>query len=287
MRVPALLLAATALLAAACAPADQAQPTPSGPAVAGAGDCAKDRLRTREPGRITFATDQPAYAPWFEGDDPTNGRGFEAAVAYAVAEKLGYQRGEVGWTRVPFGAAIQPGPKQFDADLNQFSVTEERQRAVDFSSPYYDVRQAVIAPKDSPVASARSVSDLARLRLGAQVGTTSYQAIKDQIRPNAQPSVYNTNEEAKLALGNGQIQALVVDLPTALFITSSELRDTVIVGQLPPSGDRPERFGMVLDKGSPLTRCVSSAVDALRADGTLSTLERQWLADAAKAPELT
>ncbi|SHE58252.1 ABC transporter substrate-binding protein [Streptoalloteichus hindustanus] len=286
MRAPALLLAATALLAAACAPADQAQSAPSGPAVAGVGDCAKDRLRTREPGRITFATDQPAYAPWFEGDDPANGRGFEAAVAYAAAEKLGYQRGEVSWTRVPFGAAIQPGPKQFDADLNQFSVTEERQRAVDFSTPYYDVRQAVVALRTSPAATAKSVSDLAGLQLGAQVGTTSYQAINDQVRPGQRPAVYNTNEEAKLALGNGQIQALVVDLPTALFITSTELRDAVIVGQLPPSADRPERFGMVLDKGSPLTRCLSAAVDALRAEGKLSTLEHQWLAVAANAPEL-
>ncbi len=274
------------LTVTACAPADDEPSTGSGTASSAAsGECTKDRLSTRTAGKLTFGTDQPAYPPWFEDSDPANGRGFESAVAYAVAEKLGYAKEDVTWTAVPFNAAIQPGAKDFDADINQFSINDERRQAVDFSSPYYDVTQAVVVIGDSPAAAATSLAELKKFKIGAQVGTTSYTAIVEQIAPDQEPGVYNTNDDAKAALANGQLQALVLDLPTAFFVTS-ELEGSLILGQLPRAGGQPEQFGIVLDKGSPLTTCVSSAVDALRADGTLDDLERLWLAEAGNAPEL-
>jgi polar amino acid transport system substrate-binding protein len=278
----ALLLAAVA----GCAPADdEAAPAPSASA-SGAASCDKAGLATKTAGKLTVGTDDPAYEPWFSANKPENGQGFESAVAYAVAERLGYAKGDVTWTRVTFNNAIAPGPKAYDVDVNQFSITDERRQAVDFSSPYYLVRQTVISTKGSKVDGATSIAALQGAKLGAQVGTTSYQAITDVIRPSGKPQVYNNNDDAKKALQNGQIDGLVVDLPTAFYMTAAELDNGVIVGQLPQVGV-PEQFGMVLDKGSPLTPCVTRAVDALRTDGTLAALEKQWLAGVAGAPELS
>jgi polar amino acid transport system substrate-binding protein len=186
---------------------------------------------------------------------------------------------------VPFAQAITPGPKTFDANLSQFSITDQRKAAVDFSSPYFNVTQAVVTIKSSPAARAHSLADLRPLKLGVQVGTTS-QTAAISVGGNTPVEVYNTNADAKLALSNREIDALVADLPTA-FAVAGELRDGLIVGQLPAKADDGEQFGIVLDKGSPLTPCVSSVVDALRADGTLARLERRWLADAGKAPVLS
>ncbi len=272
----------------ACAPEDEVSTT-SSPAPQASGDaCTKDELPTFESGKLTIATDNPAYPPWFVDNDPSNGEGFESAVAYAVAEQLGFSRDEVVWTSVTFNAAIAPGPKDFDFDINQFSITEERAQAVDFSSPYYDVRQAVIALADSPIADAASLADLKSAKLGAQVGTTSYLTITEVVQPDAEPAVFNSNDDAKAALENGTIDGLVVDLPTAFYMTAAEIEDSVIVGQLPSgtSGDQ-EQFGLVLDKDSPLTACVSQAVDQLRADGTLAELEERWLSQVADVPELS
>jgi polar amino acid transport system substrate-binding protein len=276
-----LAAALLALAAAACAPA----PEPAAPPASGAA-CEPGALPTLTPGTLTIGTDQPVYPPWYLDDDPASGRGFESAVAYAIADELGYSREQVTWTRVPFNAAIQPGPKSFDLNLTEFSITEERRQAVDFSSPYYGVRQAVVALETSPVAGATTIAELSDARLGAQVGTTSLDAIEEQIRPSSAAAVFNTNDDAKLALTNGQVDAIVVDLPTAFFITSAELEGARIVGQLPPGTGTPEQFGAVLDKGSPLTGCVSAAVDSLRADGTLASIEQEWLASAGGAPEL-
>lgn len=274
------LLAVTALLlAAGCAPAAPTEP-------AAAASCDPGALPTLTANTLTVGTDQPVYPPWYLDDDPTSGQGFESAVAYAVAEQLGYARDAVTWVRVPFNAAIAPGPKTYDLNLTEFSISDERRQAVDFSSPYYDVAQAVIAIEGNPFAGATSIAELKDARLGGQVGTTSYQAIVDQIAPTNEPAVFNTNDDAKLALTNGQIDALVLDLPTAFFVTSAELDGGVIVGQLPAGSGTPEQFGAVLDKDSPLTGCVSDAVDALRADGTLDALEQEWLASAGAAPEL-
>ncbi|MEV0242264.1 ABC transporter substrate-binding protein [Streptomyces sp. NPDC050674] len=277
--------AAVVLLAAAvgCAP----QPEESGGSPASTGSaCAKGALATRTSGKLTIATDQPAYEPWFKDDDPANGKGFESAVAYAVAERLGYGKDKVTWQTVPFNKAFAPGEKTFDFDINQVSVSQERKKAVDFSSGYYDVRQAVVALKGSKAAKAKSIADLKGVRLGAQVGTTSLDYIDDVVRPTRAPAAYGKNDQAKSALKNGQIDAIVVDLPTAFYITGAEVTDATIVGQFENQGGTPEQFGLVLDKGSALTSCVSRAVDALREDGTLAKIEQRWLSDAVDAPVL-
>jgi polar amino acid transport system substrate-binding protein len=289
--LPLVLAAATTLAVTACAP--QEESTDAGSTggsettSASGGGCSPEELETLEPGTLTIATDQPAYEPWMVDDTPENGEGFESAVAYAVAEQLGYTEDQVTWTRVPFTAAIQPGPRPFDFDINQFSITEERRQAVDFSSPYYTVSQAVITTAGSPADGAASLDDLRGLRLGAQVATTSLQVLTDVIAPESDPVVFNTNDDAKLALQNGQVDAIVVDLPTAFYITAAELENGVIVGQLEDSGEGGDQFGLLLSKDSPLTDCVSQAVDALREDGTLAELEQQWLSDVADAPVLS
>lgn len=278
-RTLGVLLAAAVVTGTACAPAAEpyAAPRPE--------DCRKDRLTTLYRGVFMFGTDQPVYPPWYIGDDPANGEGFESALAYAVADKLGYAAEDVRWVRVPFGEAIVAGPKTFDANLSQFSITEQRKAAVDFSSPYFDVSQAVVTVKSSPAAQARNLNDLKALRLGTQVGTTSHTAAT-AVGGDAGVEVYNTNGDAKLAVGAGEIDASVADLPTALAV-ATELRDGMIVGQLPTGSDDAEQFGIVLDKGSSLTRCVSAVVDRLRDDGTLAALQVRWLADAGDIRVLT
>ncbi|AEW93196.1 MULTISPECIES: ABC transporter substrate-binding protein [Streptomycetaceae] len=285
-RLAVLGAAAALALAAGCAPqpeADGAQASGTGTAAA---SCAPGALPTHTRGTLTIGTDKPAYAPWFSGDDPANGKGFESAVAYAVAQRLGYSPKQVTWRTVPFNNAITPGAKSFDFDLNQISISDERRRAVDFSSGYYDVRQALVALKGSKIAGARSVADLRGAKLGAQVGTTSLEVLKNVVRPATPPAVFQKNDLAKSALRNGQVDGILVDLPTAFYITSAEVTDAKVVGQFAGAGGRPEQFGLVLDKGSPLTGCVTKAVDALRADGTLAALDKRWLAEAADAPVL-
>jgi polar amino acid transport system substrate-binding protein len=276
------LLAAGLLATTACAPADESSGTSSSSAAAG-DQCAKGALPTLQSGTFTFGTDEPAYSPWFVDDDPANGKGFESAVAYAVADQLGYAKDHVKWVRVPFNAAIAPGPKTFDANLNEFSITDERKQAVDFSSPYYDVTQAVVTIASSPAAKVTTLAGLKPLKLGAQVGTTSYTAAV-ALNPNV--AVFNNNDDAKAALTNGQIDALVLDLPTA-FEVQAELTDGKIVGQLPPGNEKAEQFGIVLDKDSKLTACVSKAVDTLQGNGELAKLQTQWLSGEGHAPMLS
>jgi polar amino acid transport system substrate-binding protein len=275
-RLAAVMAAAALAGATACAPISNKTTTGT------ADKCTKDVLGTLYQGIFTFGTDQPVYPPWYMGDNPASGEGFESAVAYAVASKMKYLRDDVRWVRVPFNAALAPGPKTFDANLSEFSITEQRKAAVDFSSPYLDVTQAVVTIKSSPAAGVKTVQQLKGLRLGAQVGTTSYTAATSV---NGDVEVYNTNVDAKMALSNGEIDALVADLPTA-FAVANELRNGLMVGQLPSVSGDVEQFGIVLDKGSALTRCVSWAVDGLRGDGTLDRLQQQWLTDAGKAPVL-
>ena len=277
-----LMLAAVA----ACAPADESSPSTGASPSASADPCPPGGLDTLTAGKLTIGTDNPAYEPWYSDNKPSNGKGFESAVAYQVAERLGYPAQNVTWVQVPFNNAIAPGPKTFDMNLTQFSITPQRKQAVDFSSPYYLVRQTVISTKGSPIAGATTIAGLKNAELGAQVGTTSLQAINELIKPAAQAQVFNSNDDAKKALQNGTVDGLVVDLPTAFYMTSAELDGGKIVGQLPQVGV-PEQFGIVLDKGSPLTRCVSRAVDQLRQDGTLAVLEKTWLAGTGGAPELS
>lgn len=281
--VPLVALAAASLGMVGCsAPVDQStSATPSGSASA---SCTKASLTTHTAGKLTVGTDSPAYEPWFSDNDPSNGKGYESAVAYAIAEKLGYAKADVVWAVVPFNTAISPAAKSFDLDLNQVSISTERAKAVDFSSGYYDVRQAVITYEGSAIDGKTTIADLSAATLGAQVGTTSYQAIVDQVKPTRAAKVFDTNDLAVQALKNKQVDGIVVDVPTAFYMTAAQLDDGVIVGQLPAT-DTAEQFGAVLDKDSPLTSCVSQTVDALRADGTLEKLQSTWLAQAG-APEL-
>jgi polar amino acid transport system substrate-binding protein len=280
------VVAAAGVALSACAPQGADSSSSASSSASGKADCSPEKLETLKPNTLTIATDQPAYEPWMVDDSPENGKGFESAVAYAVAEQLGFDKQQVTWTRVPFNAAIQPGPRPFDFDINQFSITEERKQAVDFSSPYYTVNQAVITTKGSKAEGATSIADLKDLKIGAQVTTTSLEVLTKVIAPSSDPAVFNTNDDAKLALQNGQVDAIVVDLPTAFYITAAELDNGVIVGQLANSGDGGDQFGLLLEKDGPLTGCVSQAVDALREDGTLADLEKQWLSDVADAPVL-
>jgi polar amino acid transport system substrate-binding protein len=225
------------------------------------------------------ATGNPAFPPWVVDDKPESGKGYEAAVTYAVAKQLGYADADVTWIRTTFDSAIAPGPKKFDVNIQQFSISEDRKKAVDFSSGYYDLTQAVVSYKGSPIEKVTTVAGLKDAKLGAALGTTSLTAITDVIQPSGKPSVFKDNAAAVTALKNKQIDGLVVDLPTAFYLAAAEIPGGLIVGQLPNTADQKEQLGFLLAKGSPLTTCVTQAVDALRADGTLATLQETWLAN--------
>jgi len=259
--------------------------TLTGCAPAATTEAAPDQLQTITPGKLTIGTGLPAYEPWVVGDAPESGEGFEAAVAYAIAAELGFAPEDVVWVRTTFDEAIAPGPKNFDFNLQQYSITPERQEAVDFSSPYYQTAQTVITVEGSAAASAKSLADLQGLVIGAATGTTSFAAIENIIKPTAGAKAFNSNDDAKAALSSGQVDAIVVDLPTAFYLTAVELDGGIILGQL-AGAEAGDSFGLVLDKGSPLTAAVSAAVDALRASGKLAEIETTWLADFAGAPVL-
>ncbi len=245
--------------------------------------CDKADLATVTAGKLTIATGEPAYYPWIIDDKPETGEGFEGAVAYAVAKQLGYTNDEVVWVRTTFDGAVTPGEKNFDFNLQQFSITEERKAAVDFSSPYYTAPQAIVSYKGSKIAGKTSIAELKGAKLGAAVGTTSLDAVENQI--GVKPQVFNDNAAAVSALKNGQIDGLVVDLPTAFYLSGVEVKDGLIVGQLPSTGAG-DQFGLLLAKGSKVTSCVSGAVDAITADGTLAAITDKWLATDAGAPVL-
>ncbi len=255
--------------------------------------CAAENLAVMTPGMLTIGADNPAYPPYFEPSDsnpapwelgdPTNGMGFESAVAYAIADEMGFPAGQVTWVVTPFTQAIQPGPKDFDLYLTQVSYSEDRAQAVDLSDGYYDVAQSVVALQGSDLSKVTTISGLKDFTFGAQVGTTSYQLIQDVIAPTKEAKVYDTNDAAVTALGNGQIDGLVVDLPTAFYVTAAQVEDGVIVGQFPPTADA-EHFSVVLDKGSSLTSCVNAAIGRLKDSGQLAAITQEWLADKAKAP---
>ena len=245
--------------------------------------CEKADLATVTSGKLTIATGEPAYYPWVIDDKPESGEGFEGAVAYAVAKQLGFSNDEVVWVRTTFDGAVTPGEKNFDFNLQQFSITADRSKVVDFSSPYYTAPQAIVSYKGSKIAGKTSIAELKNAKLGAAVGTTSLDAIENQI--GVKPQVFNDNAAAVTALKNGQIDGLVVDLPTAFYLSGVEVKDGLIVGQLPSTGAG-DQFGLLLSKGSKLTTCVTGAVDAITADGTLAGITDKWLATDAGAPVL-
>lgn len=247
---------------------------------------ADESLPTLTDGVLTIATGQPAHRPYVIDDDPSSGEGFESAVAYAVAKELGFAPEDVQWVRTTFEAAIQPGPKNFDYNLQQYSITTERAENVDFSLPYFSAPQAVITNASSAAADATSIADLKDLIIGAATGTTSFQAIEATIDPSGGAQAFNDNEAAKLALETGQIDALVVDLPTAFYLTAVEITDGLIVGQLAGDVGVPDQWGMVLEKDSPLTDAVNRAVQAVTDDGTLAEITDTWLGADQSAPVL-
>ena len=278
------------LAAAACAPesdgGSSSAADPSDSASASAPDCSTDALALRTPGQLTIGTDSPAYEPWFVDNDPTNGKGYESAVAYALAEQLGFGKDQVKWIKVPFNSSYAPGSKKFDFDINQISISADRAEVVDFSDGYYAAAQAVIALKGTDGAKASSLADLKGLRLAAQTGTTSLTAIRDVIKPDADPVVFEDTNAAKQALQNDQVDAIVADVPTAFYISSAEIENSVLIGQFQPETGEQEEFGLLFEKGSELVPCVNSALGALREDGTIDDLEKQWLSDAVDVPVL-
>jgi polar amino acid transport system substrate-binding protein len=241
-------------------------------------------LKTLTPGKLTIATGQPAYSPWVENDKPEDGKGFEAALGYAIAEKLGFAKADVVWVRTGFDEAIAPGPKNFDINLQQYSATAERKQAVDFSSPYYTTTQVIISNADSKYAGAKSLAELKGAKVGAAAGSTSLTVAQKLFGANA--SAFNDNDTAVQALKVKQIDCVVADMPTAWYMTGAQLDNGKIIGELPSEGTEGDQLAALLPKGSPLTAAVSKAIDELKADGTLAKLEEQWLRSGGDIPVL-
>ncbi len=269
-----------ALAVAACGSATD-DTTPGGDS------CAKEDLTLVTEGTLTIATGEPAFPPYVVDDDPTNKQGFEAAVAYAVAGELGFTDDEVAWIRTGFDDAIVAGPKDFDFNLQQYSITDDRDEVVDFSVPYYTTNQALIAYSDSPVVSASTLGDLKGLNLGAQIGTTSLAYIEDVIQPDTAAAVFDTNVDAKSALDAKQVDGIITDLPTAYYITAVEIPEASIVGVFEVSEDQADNFGLLMREGSPLKACVDEALKSLRAAGTLDALADEWMSQAGAIKTIT
>ncbi len=287
IRIPSILVALFAL-AVLVGCGEKKEDTNAGATTGGTtslADCTPDTLDTHTAGKLTIATDKPAYPPYFEDNDPTNGKGFESAVGYAIADKLGYTPDQVDWVVEPFNASYSPGPKDFDFDVNQISISPKRAEQVDFSSPYYTANQAIVALKDSPIANATSLADLADAKIGVQIGTTSLDAVNEAIQPSNDPQVFDNSNDVVSALKNGQVDSVVVDLPTALYLTAAQVPTATVVGQFESSGKEDE-WGALLQKGSSLTPCVSAAIDDLQSSGELPKIEKQWMSDSADAPIL-
>ncbi len=249
-----------------------------------ASSCTPSKMQTHDAGELTIATDKPAYPPYFEDDEPANGEGFESAVGYAIGEQLGYPKAKIKWTVEPFDSSYAPGPKNFDFDLNEISVTPTREKAVDFSVPYYSANQAVVALDGSEAAKAKSLADLKDTKIGVQINTTSLSAVDEEIEPSSKPEVFNSSGDVVTALKNGQVEAVVVDLPTALYLTAAQVENATIVGQFGKAEG--EEWGALLGKGSSLTACVSGAIEALEESGELEKITQRWMSQAAEAPQL-
>ena len=275
------------------APSASAAASPSADACAAAG------LPLKTAGKLTIGTDNPAYPPFFqppasgaapapwELGDPTNGQGFESAFAYALASKLGFEKANVVWTVVPFDNVFAPGDKPFDLDINQISYSADRAKSVDLSDGYYFLNQSIVALKANGLASVTSIAGMKDFKFGAQIGTTSLDTINNVIKPSTPAKVYTTNDEAIAGLKAKQIDGLIVDLPTAFYVTAAQVENSVIVGQFPPpsTGDA-EHYSVATAKGSALSACVNTAIAAMKSDGSLDAITKEWLADKASAPVL-
>jgi len=280
--VPLCLLACL-LTIAACGEKEEADSETSS-ASTSIEDCQADQLETLSPGQLTVATDEPEFPPYFVDEEPTNGEGFESAVAYAIAEQLGFAEADVKWVVEPFNSSYAPGPKDFDFDVNQISITPKRAEQVDFSAPYYAAKQAIVALKGSEASRGSSLADFAETKFGVQIGTTSQEAVEAAIAPSEEPRVYDTSNDVVTALKQEQVDAVVVDVPTAFFLTAVQVPEATTVGQFSaPGGDE---WGALLEEGSPLTDCVSAAIEELRSSGELAEIEQRWIAEKTKAPVL-
>ena len=277
-----MALAATSLIAlTACGGDDSSSSSAEGAATES--DCS-----TIAEGKLTIGTGSPAFSPWVENDAPESGEGFEAAVGMAIAAELGYEGENVVWVRTTFDEAIAPGEKNFDFNMQQYSITPEREETISFSDPYYSSNQAIVALADSPAEGATTVADLADVKFGAQAGTTSLTFINEIIKPTNEPFVYDDNAGAKAALEAGQIDAIVVDLPTGLYISAVEIEGTSVVGQFPGSaGGLTDDFGAVFTKDNPLVACVNTALATLKESGELAKIEQAWLSDNAGVPVIS
>jgi polar amino acid transport system substrate-binding protein len=294
MRKLLAVAAICSVLLAACAQEDEPE---GGGAPAGDGTCAKDQLALFEPGTLTIATSNPVFPPWFSGKvagsewknpSPESGEGFESAVAYAIAAALGFTEDQVVWVAESFEKTYAPGPKDYDFSIQEISITPKRAQAVDFSVGYYDVNQALIALDESPVIGATTVEELKSYKFGAQIGTTGLDLIEQVIQPDQEAFVYNDTNAAKSALEAGQIDGIVVDLDTAFFITAVEIPKASVVGQFEtlPSGEQ-EQFGLTFEKGNALVECVNQAIESLQADGTLQSIQDEWLSQTVDVPVLS
>jgi polar amino acid transport system substrate-binding protein len=282
LAILSLLALALALVAAGCG--GKKSSSSSGDETADVADCTPAKMETHTPGTLTVATDKPAYPPYFEDDEPANGEGFESAVAYAIGKQLGYPKAKIKWTVEPFDSSYAPGPKNFDFDVNEISITPVREKAVDFSAPYYSANQAVVALEGSKAAKAKSLAELKDTKIGVQINTTSLSTVNEEIEPSNKPEVFNGSGDVVTALKNGQVEAVVVDLPTALYLTAAQVENATIVGQFGKAEG--EEWGALLAKGSPLTACVSGAIEALEESGELEKITQRWMSQAAEAPQL-
>ena len=280
--IPVLVMA---FLVAGCGSDDSSDDSSGTDSTTTASACGPDDLDTFSEGVLTIGTDSPAYPPYFEDDDPTNGKGFESALGYAIADELGFNKSEVEWTTVPFNSSYAPGPKKFDFDVNQISITPAREKVVDFSTPYYEANQAVLVKKDSDLAEVTTLDALKDATIGVQIGTTSLEAVDSAIDPEADPKVFNNSNDVVSALKQDQVDAVVVDLPTAIYLRDVEVPGTVVAGQFEAEGG--DEWGALLAKDSSLTKCVDEAIETLDADGRLQEITQQWMSDSAAAPELS
>jgi len=279
------LLAVAGLTLSACGGSSSSSDTTAAAGSTG-NECTTGK--TLAEGKLTIGTGNPAFSPWVENDAPEAGEGFEAAVAYAVATQLGFSSENVSWVRTSFDEAIQPGAKSFDFNLQQYSITDERKQTVSFSDPYYTTNQAIVGYADSAAASATTVAELQGLKFGVQSGTTSLEFLNTVVKPTNEPYVYDDNAAAKAALEAKQIDAIVVDLPTAFYISAVEIEGTKVIGQFPAGeGTAADQFGMVFDLGNPLVDCVNVALTALKDSGELATIEQTWLSDKTSAPVIS
>jgi polar amino acid transport system substrate-binding protein len=270
---------------AACGSSTNGGSSPKAGGSASAASCTKSGLSSQlnTAGKLTVATDNPVYPPWFVQNTPTNGKGYESAVAYAIGKQLGFAKSDVTWVKEPFDSSYAPGPKAFDFDINEVSVTPQRAEAVTFSNSYYPVQQAIVARKGTPIVTKHSAAQLKTYLYGDQIGTTGLAYITGQIQPTQQPKVFDTLAQAAAALEAGRIDALITDTPTAQFMASSQLKHAVLVAQFPTVG---EHYGLVFEKGNTLVTCVNKAIGDLQSNGTLASLQEKYLGIYLKFPTI-